>query len=177
MIVVAKEGFLKVLGASSSPNLGRISSYLFIKWQKPANKCDSNMPKGTLNHLVLVNWKIYTNVHYLQMKRTSIHKIILDIFYSFSKNIERITPFNISFKLKWQKDWVILYNETWKKNSKIRLKMPFGLSCSLGNESYDPKVLEEVEDEPNPPLTWSIQRLPCILCFKKISLKRWFLLA
>ena len=98
MIVVAKEGFFEVLGASFSPNLGRISSYLFIKWQKPANKCDSNMPKGTLNHLVLVNKKIYTNLHYLQMKRTSIYEIIHDIFYSFSRNIKRITPFNISFK-------------------------------------------------------------------------------
>jgi hypothetical protein len=31
MIVVAKEGFLEVLRASSSPKMDRISSYLFIK--------------------------------------------------------------------------------------------------------------------------------------------------
>ena len=115
MIVDAKEGFVGVLEASSLPKLGRISSYLFIKWQKPANKSDSNMPKGTLNHLVLVNWKIYTNIHYLQRKRTNIHKIILDIFYSFSRNIKRITPFNISFKMKWQKDWVICMKKLGRK--------------------------------------------------------------
>ena len=119
MIVVAKEGFFEVLGASFSPNLGRISSYLFIKWQKPANKCDSNMPKGTLNHLVLVNWKIYTNIQYLQMERTRIHEIILNIFYSFSRNIKRINPFNSSFKWNNKKiEWFCIM-KLWRKYSKI----------------------------------------------------------
>ena len=52
------------------------------------------------------------------MKRTSIHKIILDIFYSFSRNIKRITPFNISLKIN-DKRLSNLYEETWKKNYKI----------------------------------------------------------
>ena len=41
------------------------------------------------------------------------------------------------------------------EENKIRLKKekPFGLSCSLGDEGCDPIVLEEVEDELNPPLT------------------------
>ena len=32
-------------------------------------------------------------------------------------------------------------------------KRPFGFNLSLGNEGCDPKVLEELEDELNPPLT------------------------
>ena len=32
-------------------------------------------------------------------------------------------------------------------------KRPFGFNFSLRNGGCDPKVLEEVEDEPNPPLT------------------------
>ena len=47
---VEKVGSMKLLGAFSSQKLSRASSYMFDKSEKTASKCDSNMPKGTLNH-------------------------------------------------------------------------------------------------------------------------------
>ena len=40
-----------------------------------------------------------------------------------------------------------------ENNVRLKRERPFGLNCSLGDEGYDPMVLEKVEDEPNPPLT------------------------
>ena len=39
-----------------------------------------------------------------------------------------------------------------RKYVRLKRERPFGLRCSLGDEGYDPIVLEEVEDETNPPL-------------------------
>lgn len=39
------------------------------------------------------------------------------------------------------------------KICKVREKKLFGQICSLGDEGYDPIVLEEMEDETNPPLS------------------------
>ena len=44
-------------------------------------------------------------------------------------------------------------DKNFTKICKVREKKPFGQRCSLGDEGYDPIVLEEVEDETNPPLT------------------------
>ena len=44
-------------------------------------------------------------------------------------------------------------DKNFMKICKVREKRPFGQICSLGDEGYDPIVLEEVEDETNPPLT------------------------
>ena len=43
--------------------------------------------------------------------------------------------------------------KTLRKYVRLKRERPVGLKCSLGDEGYAPIVLEEVEDEINPPLT------------------------
>ena len=40
-----------------------------------------------------------------------------------------------------------------ENNVRLKRERPFGLNCSLGDEGYDPIVLDEVEDDTNPPFT------------------------
>ena len=125
------------------------------------------MPESTLDHLVWISTKIYTKLQFFTSKRLDLNDINLKIFLLFLSNIKRINPFDIPLlKMKWQDENNFVFEKFRRKWVRWK-RSPLDQVTPWGMRAVIYFVLEEVGDEPNPPLAWSSYEVPLYLIASK----------
>ena len=125
------------------------------------------MPESTLDHLVWISTKIYTKLQFFTSKRLDLNDINLKIFLLFLSNIKRINPFDIPLLKSNDKMRIILYCENFRRKWVRWKRSPLDQVTPWGMRAVIYFVLEEVGDEPNPPLAWSSYEVDLYLIASK----------